>query len=62
MAQPVADSEPLQDYLARFAPLIGDKRTQRTFTAIVHGILGSASLVCARIAAFSPWPGGLVVR
>jgi hypothetical protein len=44
----------LDDYLAVFDPLIGDKRTERTFRGTVQGIVGAESLVCSRIAAFSP--------
>jgi hypothetical protein len=44
----------LDEYLGHFAPLLGDRRTGRAFRATVRGILGAESLVCARIAAFSP--------
>ncbi len=44
----------LEEYLGHYAPLIGDRRTGRAFRATVRGILGAESLVCARIAAFSP--------
>ncbi len=44
----------LEEYLGHFEPLIGDRRTGRAFRGIVQGILGAESLVCARIAAFSP--------
>ena len=44
----------LDEYLEQFAPLLGDRRTGRAFRATVRGILGAESLVCARIAAFSP--------
>ena len=44
----------LGEYLSWFEPLIGDRRTGRLFGATVAGILGAKSLVCARIAAFSP--------
>ncbi len=44
----------LEEYLGHFASLIGDRRTGRAVRAIVQGILGAESLVCARIAAFSP--------
>ncbi len=44
----------LDAYLEQFAPLLGDRRTGRAFRATVRGILGAESLVCARIAAFSP--------
>ncbi len=47
----------LDDYLAAFDPLIGDKRTDRTFRGTVRGIIGAESLVCSRIAAFSPCAG-----
>ncbi len=44
----------LEEYLGHFAPLIGDRRTGRLFGATVQGIIGAESLVCTRIAAFSP--------
>jgi hypothetical protein len=44
----------LDDYLAHFEPLIGDRRTGRLFRATVQGILGAETLVAAQIAAFSP--------
>ena len=44
----------LEEYLGHFGPLVGDRRTGRAFRATVRGILGAESLVCARIAAFSP--------
>ena len=44
----------LDEYLGHFGALIGDRRTGRAFRATVRGILGAESLVCARIAAFSP--------
>ena len=44
----------LDEYLEQFAPLIGDRRTGRAFRATVQGIIGAETLVCARIAAFSP--------
>ncbi len=44
----------LGEYLEHFGSLIGDRRTGRAFLGIVQGILGAESLVCARIAAFSP--------
>ena len=48
----------LAGYLEWFAPLIGDRRTERLFGATVAGIIGAERLVCARIAAFSPGAGG----
>ena len=47
----------LSRYLGRFAALAGDRRTGRLIAATVRGIIGAESLVCARIAAFSPWAG-----
>lgn len=47
----------LESYLATFDPLVGDKRTARTFRGTVQGIIGAESLVCSRIAAFSPSAG-----
>lgn len=44
----------LDGYLEVFLPLIGDKRTEVTFRAVVQGIIGGESLICARIAASSP--------
>jgi len=40
--------------LAWFDPLIGDRRTGRLFGGAVAGLIGSESLVAARIAAFPP--------
>jgi hypothetical protein len=42
------------EYLGHFDKLIGDKRTGKTFGAIVRGIINAGSLVCQRIAAHSP--------
>jgi hypothetical protein len=50
------------EYLGPFTALAGDRRTARLLGEIVRGILGSESLVCARIAAFSPWVGRHSVR
>lgn len=44
----------LERYLDDYAPLIGDRRTMTTFRGTVTGIIGAESLICARIAAFSP--------
>lgn len=49
--------ETLDTYLAPFTTLAGDRRTAQLLGATVRGILGSESLVCARIAAFSPSVG-----
>lgn len=47
----------LSSWLTRFLARCGDRRTAQTLTGVVGGILGSGSLVCARIAAFSPSAG-----
>ncbi|MGE0856895.1 MAG: hypothetical protein AB7L18_12465 [Hyphomicrobiaceae bacterium] len=47
----------LDAYLAPFLGLAGDRRTAALLAATVRGIIASESLVCARIAAFSPSPG-----
>ncbi len=47
----------LAEYLTPFTELAGDRRTARLLGATVRGIIGSESLLCARIAAFSP-PAG----
>lgn len=44
-------------YLETFDPLIGDRRTRETLRGTVQGIIGAESLVCARIASFSPSAG-----
>jgi hypothetical protein len=44
-------------YLSDFTRLAGDRRTATLLGGIVRGILGSESLVCSRIAAFSPSTG-----
>ncbi len=53
-----ATDDLLHDYLVPFGALAGDQRTARLVTDTVRGIIGSESLVCSRIAAFSPWTGG----
>ncbi len=47
----------LDAYLAPYLTLAGDRRTAGLLGATVRGIIGSESLVCARIAAFSPGAG-----
>jgi len=47
----------LSRYLDRVVALAGDRRTGRLVAATVRGIIGAESLVCARIAAFSPSAG-----
>ena len=44
-------------YLASFLALAGDHRTARLLAGTVGGIIASESLVCSRIAAFSPSAG-----
>jgi hypothetical protein len=45
-------------YRAPFLAGVGDRRTAALLGATVRGIVASESLVCARIAAFSPCAGG----
>ena len=47
----------LDGYLAPYLGLAGDRRTARLLAGTVRGIVGSESLVCSRIAAFSPYAG-----
>jgi hypothetical protein len=54
------EMDALGQYAAYYDCLIGDKRTARTFAEILKGIVGSESLCCARIAAFSPSAAGRV--
>jgi hypothetical protein len=44
-------------YLAPFLALTGDRRTAALLGATGRGIVASESLVCSRIAAFSPGVG-----
>jgi hypothetical protein len=44
----------LSAYLTDFTTLAGDRRTARLLAGTVRGIIGSESLICSRIAAFSP--------
>ncbi len=44
----------LDGYLDHYRPLIGDKRTDELVRGTVQGIIGAETLVCARIAAYSP--------
>ena len=46
-------TDPFTAYISTFYGLIGDLRTQVTFTEIVRGIISAGSLVCQRIAAQS---------
>ncbi len=53
----VSESDLLDEYLEPFVTLAGDRRTARLLAGTVRGIVGSESLVCSRIAAFSPCAG-----
>ena len=53
-----AEQDLLGGYLAGFASLAGDRRPRTLLGAVVQGIIGSESLCCSRIAAFSPQAGG----
>lgn len=48
----------LDAYLTPFLELAGDRRTAALLEATVRGIVASESLLCSRIAAFSPCAGG----
>lgn len=52
------DDDLLSRYLAPFVALAGDRRTATLLAATVRGIVASESLICSRIAAFSPSLGG----
>src|SRR5579863_444167 len=43
-----------EDYLGTFEVLMGDKRTERTFEAVIEGIIGAESLRASQIARSSP--------
>jgi hypothetical protein len=47
----------LASYLEPFVALTGDRRTAALLDGVMRGIVASESLVCARIAAFSPSVG-----
>jgi hypothetical protein len=47
----------LASYLEPYLSLTGDRRTATLLGETLRGILASESLVCAKIAAFSPWTG-----
>lgn len=44
----------LDEYMDQFQPLIGDARTERVLRGTVQGIIGAETLICAKIAAYSP--------
>ncbi len=49
-------------YLGAFDSLAGDRRTRTLVRETVRGIIGSESLCCSRIAAFSPSVGNEQAR
>jgi hypothetical protein len=49
-------------YLDPYLTLTGDRRTATLLAETLRGILASESLVCAKIAAFSPWVSCQPVR
>ena len=51
--QPAWDA-PFAQFLASFTSLIGDRRTARTFTAILLGLIAAGSTICERIGSHSP--------
>jgi hypothetical protein len=53
-----ATTDLLEGYLEPFLGLAGDRRTAALVGATVRGIVASESLICSRIAAFSPCAGG----
>lgn len=48
------EADLLTTYVAPFTAIAGDRRTGRLLGEVIRGIVGSESLVCRRIAAFSP--------
>ena len=58
MALGTAARDLLGAYLAPFDGLAGDRRARALVGATVRGSIASESLVCSRIAAFSPCAGG----
>ena len=57
-----AEQDGLTRYLASFTGLAGDRRTAWLLGETVRGIIGSESLLCSRIAAFSPWAGRMPLQ
>ena len=51
------EADLLAGYVAPFLELAGDRRTARLLAGTVRGIIASESLICAKIAAFSPGAG-----
>ena len=48
------ESDLLAAYAAPFTAIAGDRCTGRLIGDVIGGIIGGESLVCSRIAAFSP--------
>lgn len=59
---PLAPLAQLADWLSPIMRLAGDRRTATLLLGTVAGILGSGSLVCRQIAAFSPSAGHVAAR
>ncbi len=57
-----AENDLFASYLSSFTPLAGDRRTACLLGETVRGIIASESLCCSKIAAFSPWAGGVAAR
>ena len=49
-----SEADLLAAYLTPFWEAAGDRRTAHLLDGIIRGIIASESLVCSRIAAFSP--------
>jgi hypothetical protein len=56
------EADLLDSYVAPFLELAGDRRTARLLAGTVRGIIGGESLICAKIAAFSPPAGRRTAR
>lgn len=54
MEAPPGEDVGLDADVAPFLEIAGDRRTGRLLGDVVRGSIGSESLICARIAAFSP--------
>lgn len=54
MEVPPGGGELVDAYVGSFPEGAGDRRTGRLLGDVVRGIIGSESLICTRIAAFSP--------
>ena len=54
MELPRREQDLLAAYVSPFTEVAGDRRTGRLLGDVIGGIIGGESLVCSRIAAFSP--------